>query len=112
MTNSSLNISGKLDLPTVELYRAVDSAVHAIRAKYLIVGASARDLVFQHGYGIRIVRATTDTDYGIQVNDWDQFEQLRETLMDKGFQNHAFSSAITKPNWPQVGYCSIRWCGG
>ncbi len=87
MTNSLLNIAGKVDQPTIELYRAVAKAVEAIEAEYLVVGASARDLVFKHAYGIEIARATGDIDYGIHVTDWCQFDSLREILINDGFKS-------------------------
>lgn len=54
MKNSFVNISNNLDRPTVDLYRSVDEAAKASGAAYLVVGASARDLLLQHGYGMKV----------------------------------------------------------
>ena len=53
---------------------------------YVVVGASARDLVLHYGYGARVKRATADIDFGIQVPDWDTFESIRHKLIESGFE--------------------------
>ena len=93
-----LDISNKLDEPTIELYRAVDNAVHTIGANYLIVGASARDLIFLHGFGLTVVRATGDIDYGIQLEGWGQFEKLKKVLVDEGFKQDKSTHRLISPN--------------
>ncbi len=50
----------------------------------LLVGALARDLILHYGYGIRIERATTDTDLALAVADWQQFAVAREALVASG----------------------------
>ena len=86
MINSFVNISDSLDRPTVDLYRSVDEAAKSVGAAYLVVGASARDLLLQHGYGMKVIRATADTDFGVQVTTWKQFQDICRFLIDSGFQ--------------------------
>lgn len=86
MTNTLVDISNKLDQPTVELYRAVDQVTRSMECDYLVVGASARDIVLHHGYGFKIERATNDVDFGVQVESWDQFHRLRDELRKLGFK--------------------------
>lgn len=64
----------------VETYRSVHACAEALGIPYLIVGASARDLVMHHAFGAAIKRATSDIDFAIQVADWDAVEALRQTL--------------------------------
>ena len=47
-----LDISGKLDSASVDVYRAVAEATEQQSIDYLVVGANARDLVLHHGYGL------------------------------------------------------------
>jgi predicted nucleotidyltransferase len=65
MSDTLINITGKLDQPTIELFIAVNEVMVNADAGYLVVGASARDLVLHFGYGTRIDRATSDIDFGI-----------------------------------------------
>jgi len=37
---------------------------------YVVVGATARDLVLHYGHGAAIRRATQDVDFAIEVPDW------------------------------------------
>lgn len=97
MSNSLINISEKLDRPTVALYRAVSEAAAKVGAEFIVVGASARDLLLQHGYGLRIVRATADTDFGVQVSTWDQFDSLRTELISMGFRDTRMLHRLISP---------------
>ena len=50
-------------------------------ADILVVGATARDLLLHHGYGVAISRATMDVDLGITVADWREFHRLRDAYL-------------------------------
>jgi len=54
MTNTSLNIAGKIDPRTVATTAAVNQVLTALGMPYVIVGATARDLVLHHGHGANI----------------------------------------------------------
>lgn len=97
MTNISIDISNKLDQLTIELYRAVDHAARAVECEYLVVGASARDLLLHHGYGMNIERATNDVDLGVQVRNWLQFNALCDELYGLGFQKTARIHRLQSP---------------
>jgi predicted nucleotidyltransferase len=97
MTNSLINISGKLDQPTIELYRAVNEAAKSVGSAYLVVGASARDLLLHHGCEMTVARATADTDFGVQVASWEQFEGIRGSLVINGFQETRMSHRLVSP---------------
>lgn len=49
-----------------------------------VVGATARDIVLEHIHGIRPPVATADVDFGVVVENWEQFERLREKLLEGG----------------------------
>lgn len=85
MSSTLLNISGKIDPATVALYRQVSEVADELNMPYMVVGASARDLVLHHGYGARIQRATTDVDFAVQVASWQSFSQLKQGLLNSGF---------------------------
>ncbi|MBL7004780.1 MAG: hypothetical protein ISR69_12250 [Gammaproteobacteria bacterium] len=74
MTKNSLDLSGKIEQSTIELFKTVDSIAKNLEIKYLVVGATARDLVFHYGLGAVVKRATADIDFGIQVESWQQFK--------------------------------------
>ena len=66
-----------------ELIGAIHNA--APEAKWLLVGAMARDLMTHYSHGIQAPRATEDVDLGVAVEDWNHFENVRRRLLESGF---------------------------
>ena len=83
---TSIDICEKLPRGIVPLYRAIDNAAKALNLQYLVVGAMARDLTLVYGFGADIERGTRDVDFGIQVDSWDDFHQLKEVLVKFSFR--------------------------
>lgn len=86
MTTELLDISNELDAVTVAIYRDVAEVATALRINYLVVGASGRDLILGHAYGVEIQRATNDYDFAFEIGDLSQYQELRTALLAKGFQ--------------------------
>ncbi len=97
MSNSLLNISGKIDADTVAIYVSVSDAANRLGIPFVVVGASARDLVLHYGHSARVQRATADVDFGIQVPDWSAFESLKDSLLDKGFNKTRTQHRLKSP---------------
>lgn len=55
---------------------------HDIR--FMVIGATARDLLLRHGYGIQIDRGTEDVDFAVMIDHWDHYETLRSALIKAG----------------------------
>ncbi len=83
---NTLDLSGKIDAKSIAIYSAIDQVARELDISYVVVGASARDLVLHYGYEATIKRATADIDFGIQVSDWETFEALRNKLIQSGFK--------------------------
>jgi len=88
MMNTSLNITNQIPEGLLELYQIIDKHATALGIQYLVVGATARDIVLVHGYNAKVERGTRDIDFGIQVQTWDQFNQLKTRLLEAGFDQH------------------------
>lgn len=84
MTSISHNLSGKISPILVSILRQVEQATLARGIAFFIVGATARDLVLQHGHNIPVHRATLDLDLGVEVAGWDEFRRLKEALIATG----------------------------
>ncbi len=98
MKNTLLNISGKIDDNTVQLYKAVATLSNELNIPFVVIGASARDIVLHHGYGARIQRATMDVDFGVQVPGWGAFAQLKECLVKQGFSQATQQHRLISPD--------------
>ena len=86
MKNTCVNIAGKLSPGLVELYSDINEHAKELAVDFLVVGAMARDLVLVHGFGSKIERGTRDLDFGINVASWDEFNALRESLLQAGYE--------------------------
>lgn len=63
----------------------LDQAAHKLGINFFVIGATARDLILEHGQGAPNERATYDVDFAIQVANWTQFDSLKTALLAKGF---------------------------
>jgi len=50
--------------------------------KAFVIGAAARDLIFEYVYDARIQRATEDLDFGVAVATWADYDQLKKLLLE------------------------------
>jgi len=85
MTNISLDISGKIDPRIVEVLGSVGKVLTELKMSYIVVGATARDLVLHYGHGADIQRATDDVDFAIEVPDWNAYNTVKNKLTAQGF---------------------------
>lgn len=76
-----------LDADVATILREVARITNEHATDYLIVGATARDILLTHVFGMSVRRATRDIDFAIAVADWEQFERIREALQSTdGFE--------------------------
>jgi len=75
-----LNPRFPLDPVARDILRAVSEEATNIGIDYMVVGATARDILMTHVFGIDTRRATHDVDFAVAVENWDQFEQLKSAL--------------------------------
>ena len=79
-----LDLSAKIDPISVALFATVNEAAGSLGIAFLVVGAAARDMVFELGHGLPSRRATLDRDFGFRVSGWDEFEKLKKSLLAIG----------------------------
>lgn len=71
-----------VDPATCDVLRRVDQVAAVIGFRYFVAGAMARDLVLVNAFGLPAGRATRDIDFGIAVENWDQFQRLKVSLIE------------------------------
>lgn len=64
----------------LDILRAVHQETAALGINYMIVGATARDILLTHVHGIAQRRATHDIDLAVAAESWGQFERLKSAL--------------------------------
>lgn len=73
----------------MNIIREVKQVADSEDLNLFIVGAQARDLILQHAYGLQVHRRTNDIDFGIIVEDWDEFTKLKDKLIaSEKFEPH------------------------
>jgi predicted nucleotidyltransferase len=83
MTNTYATLSNPLNPAKEETLRRLYSVIGSMQV--VLLGAFARDLIFNHICGIEVPRATMDIDTCVQMVSWDHFDTACENLKAIGF---------------------------
>jgi predicted nucleotidyltransferase len=59
----------------------MDALLRRGHVRYLLVGATARDLLLHRVWGYAITRATRDLDFAFMVEPWSRFHEVKQTLL-------------------------------
>jgi predicted nucleotidyltransferase len=73
-----------LDPTVVEILKSVQAVAQEAGIEAMLVGATARDVLLTHVFGLANPRATQDVDLAIAVADWLEFEQIRAQILRQG----------------------------
>ncbi len=84
MTVTSLNLTGKIDPLVAELLAAAVRAAEREGVEFFVAGAAARDLVLEHGYGMKSRRATMGVDLACPIPDWSTYARFHAALVGTG----------------------------
>jgi predicted nucleotidyltransferase len=84
MSNILFDLSGKIDQQTIAALSVVKKVADSLSIAFFVVGALARDIILIDCYGLKTPRITLDIDIGVEVAGWEQFNQLRESLLSTG----------------------------
>jgi predicted nucleotidyltransferase len=75
------SLHSPIDPSVVRLLRVLDPIDRSSKCEYFLAGATARDLILVNVHGLRAGRATRDIDFGTAVENWEQFDRLKEQLL-------------------------------
>lgn len=97
-----LDLSGKINQQEVDALLLIKKIADSLNIPFFIVGASARDFILKHDYGVEPSRMTRDIDLGAEVENWEKFLSFVEALKDTGrfsndgrqLQRYLFDSVI------------------
>jgi len=82
--NNLLDLSEKIDPLSAALFASVSETAGRMGIAFFVIGATARDMIFDLGFGRPAGRATLDRDFGVRVDGWAEFGKLREALLTSG----------------------------
>ncbi|MDI1297815.1 nucleotidyl transferase AbiEii/AbiGii toxin family protein [Methylotenera sp.] len=69
---------------TVEIAREINEVSKTLGLELLLVGAQARIILLENIYGLNPGGATRDIDFAFAVESWDQFNQIKQSLISTG----------------------------
>ncbi|MFP5390645.1 MAG: nucleotidyl transferase AbiEii/AbiGii toxin family protein [Gammaproteobacteria bacterium] len=72
-----------LDPTLLHILRALDEEARAVGIDTMLIGATARDILLTHVFGLPTGRATRDVDFAVGVESWPHFEHLKQRLSAK-----------------------------
>src|SRR5882762_11545 len=67
---------------TISILQLIDRLLRDEKIRYMLVGATARDLLLYHVFGHAVTRATYDLDFAILVDSWEQFAIVKQMFLD------------------------------
>jgi predicted nucleotidyltransferase len=78
----SINVDRPVDPATLHILQLIDGLLRNAGIEYMLVGATARDLLLHHVHGHRVTRATYDIDFAILVDSWDRFTETKAQFLE------------------------------
>ena len=84
MNNNLIDISAKVDSALQGFFADLELVARDSGSAFFVIGATARDMILTHGYGIAPRRLTEDIDIGVHVESWDTFNSLKVRLVAAG----------------------------
>ncbi len=96
MKNISLDLSNKIDAGVVELLSDLNKIAANLGVDFFVIGATARDMILEQGFGISPNRKTQDIDLAVMVKDWKVFDKVKKDLLStrrfvqEGNATHSF----------------------
>lgn len=92
-----LNVSKSIEAVLRRHYGEIAAVCTGVGVEFLVVGATARDLVMHYGHGAPIKRATTDIDVAVLVADWGRFSELQGALVASGYRKSRAAQRFVSP---------------
>jgi predicted nucleotidyltransferase len=84
LKNISLDLSKKIDVGIVKLLSDIHTIAVKLGLQFYVIGATARDIILEQGFGISSRRKTQDIDLAIMVEDWKSFDKVDKQLLATG----------------------------
>ena len=102
MSDTLLNIADKIDPLSCAVYGDLQEAAQSVNTEWFVIGAAARDMVYEAAYNLPVKRATKDIDFAVLVESWQMFDRLAESLVDQ----HDFARTVIahRFTYPKLGF--------
>lgn len=82
-----------VDQSKLDILIEIDRVLNSIQCSYMLVGATARDIILDNVYGQLVLRATRDVDIAILIDSWERFDAVKNGLLNAPY----FSESVAQP---------------
>jgi len=86
MSNTYKNLKHYAFAEHEAAFKALTEVFHTFSIQYFLIGAQARDVHF-YQQGIKPNRGTRDIDFAVMMQDMTGYNELKQALNEKGFEN-------------------------
>lgn len=84
------DLSGKIEQSAIRVLLIITEITERLHLDFILVGATARDILIEHLHKIKAPRMTKDIDIAVCVASWKEYDTLAEALLADGkFLKHA-----------------------
>lgn len=97
-----MDISTKIDPFTSEVLTLVSKITDTLNMDFFVIGATARDIIFNLIYGIKIQRGTNDIDFSVRVRNWEDYTRLTDALKENNFSPSKIVHRFTYKSIPSI----------
>ena len=102
MRENLLDISTKIDPFTLEVLTLVSKITDTLKMDFFVIGATARDIIFNLVHGIKIQRGTNDIDFSVRVINWEDYSKLTNALQENNFSPSKVIHRFTYKSVPSI----------
>jgi predicted nucleotidyltransferase len=102
MRGNLLDISTKIDPFTLEVLTLVSKITDTLKMDFFVIGATARDIIFNLVHGIKIQRGTNDIDFSVRVRNWEDYSKLTNALQENNFSPSKVIHRFTYKSVPNI----------
>ena len=102
MRGSLLDISTKIDPFTSEVLTLVSKITDTLKMDFFVIGATARNIIFNLAHGIKIQRGTNDIDFSVRVRNWEDYSKLTNALQENNFLPSKVIHRFTYKSVPSI----------
>jgi predicted nucleotidyltransferase len=67
-----------------DLLKEIKNITKPLGIRFFVIGATARDIILEAGYGVSSGRKTKDVDFAVMVEDWPGYDRLKRALFSTG----------------------------
>lgn len=97
-----LDISTKIDPFTLEVLTLVSKITGTLEMDFFVIGATARDIIFNLVHNIKIQRGTNDIDFSVRVRNWEDYSRLANALQENNFSPSKIVHRFTYKTIPSI----------